>query len=195
MAKFSYVSVPASLVFRGLTGAAGVVGFTARSTYRLLSGTLGRPYATVTDDSGSMSQQWLTVARSPSVNEKAHVGKRSKAGSENVLYAFQRSDPAQGNRRYFKVGKSISVKKRLNSYLTLDPHGTLVYQVSCKDIHFAEKLLHMILTKHGYHHKRELFLIEKRRLIKFMDSAQRLSDYLCEKGDDPDALWKAVKRL
>lgn len=111
------------------------------------------------------------------------------------MYAFEISGQANKKKRLYKVGKSVNVNRRVRSYKTLDPRGNLIHQVHCSDIHFAEKLLHMILTKQGYHYEREIFLIEKDNLMSMMNSVQSLADFLCQKNLQTDNLEAALLHL
>lgn len=138
---------------------------------------------------------WLLSLRKVSTIVKpiTKTIKKPTIKTNHVLYAFERSDPGMNGKKFYKVGKSINVHQRCKSYYTLDPCGKLVHTVKCDDIHFTEKLLHMILAKHGYKVQKEVFLIEKEKLIHYMNSAKILGDYLCIKGNDAKLLESKFK--
>lgn len=93
----------------------------------------------------------------------------------HVLYAYKLS----GHKNTFKVGKTVNLKSRSSAYKTLDPMGVVVHTVDCVDIHFAEKLLHMILKKHGHLTKREVFQVPFETLVLAMNNVATMSDKIC----------------
>jgi hypothetical protein len=144
--------------------------------------------------SNFLNRTLFQVIRKSAV-QKRRISNVGKAQHQHVLYAFERSDPGKDGKKFYKVGKSINVRQRCKSYHTLDPTGKLIHTVSCHDIHFSEKLLHMILTKHGYKTQKEVFLIKKTDLVNYMNAIGKLGDHLCVVGKESSRLQSSMNLI
>lgn len=95
---------------------------------------------------------------------------RVKGGISNpgILYAFQ-----TGNNT-FKVGKTKNLEQRLRPYRTIHPRGKVLHKVECNDMHHSERILHEMLKSNGHHVSHEIFQIEGRLLIQYLDLVKEL---------------------
>lgn len=115
-----------------------------------------------------------------------------------MLYAFK-CQPCQDCSHHkdhvdtFKVGKTINIKQRLRQYKTIDPDGVLFYTVECRQMDFAEKWLHHILTLNGHHVKQELFKVKGDHLKTFMHMAHDICKLFEDNAQDPEAMVKIAK--